>query len=376
MFLAVLLPLESQTIRYYQSNSVGSRIQEIPPENRGEYDYVLAVSDDPREEETRLLEKGEEIKRTLRIRTAGRLVSETVVQDNQRRITEFRSDGRIDSVSLYREETFEELLRYRYVEGRLEKIESYSKGEQLQYVDNFLTTTEGRLIRTARSEPDKPSPVPERVSSYRFGSAGQISEYHRRGEAEYEYRYSPGGLPVERRTYRGGRLSELSFQHYRGRSLIEEILVYPEGDAGPPFKADSESYPHRREIRYNKSGEEVLNRLYEEGILVKEVVSAYDGQDKALLTEKRVRTPGLRERYVYRYNDDAEKSYDAYYRNGRLVKEREYADAGRVVERLYREGNLSLIVTYQNEQKEKVEIIRNGAVVRTDYFGTDREGRE
>ncbi|MDC7242041.1 MAG: hypothetical protein PQJ50_16930 [Spirochaetales bacterium] len=258
----------------------------------------------------------------------------------------FLEEGELRTLEKY---FFGDQLRSETVLGRGEELleERFYDSLGAMIIENrFTYNSEGRLIQILRREDDethtaafslryRDSGALSRLDSDRFDRidwrAGDYEHqfldtlYLQEGDRSSLYRYDREYLSSQILNYEGVSYEERYF-HYSNEGFLEsEVVLYP--DTG-----------RRREIKYDSSGNIVMENRYDSDILVSSLVNTWMS---GRLLRSQERSAGIRKLTTYEYSDQSEDPVlIKEFRNGQLIKQTELTDLEEVIT-LYRNNEIA-----------------------------------
>ncbi len=339
--------------RLYRSNGLGMALEAIPPQKRGETEYVLEERPAPGGGVRRLLRKGEEVRRWEDTRDAGGRLSETrlfekgVLSEVQR----FDGEGRLAEEEQYRDGTLSSRTVYRYAGRVLREVEASDASGNLLWRERYRLAENGDLRSVRREGPE--------------GDGRGFSLLRAQGRLLEERQQQPEELILIRYDARG---------HLRQREVWQKdtlVSVLEYRYTGERLEAVTETDPRtgtRTDRRFDEEGRLLQEEAQREGKTASDTRSEYDAAGRKSRTTRRGEQ-GLEE-WRYEYAADGALQQEEYRVKGAVQKITRYGPGEARSEELYREGQPFLRVTYEGEEKIREEVLEGGRVLRVrEYRG-------
>ncbi len=317
-----LLPGEE----YYRSNSIAMVFENIPSFRLDEFDWVLKVSGDENLEIRTLYFKNSEQERTEYSRDGINLVINKY-RDDQLVSTEKYTGGLITEELLYDGSDSEEKFLYIWESGKIKKVSYFLSNEHI-YDDIYIKQSNGRLkqIRRIYSESDV------QASEYIYSEDKLSLEWYDTGSKAYLYRYEGDDIYLIENWNSGELVRTISYStDDQNKLVVEKDLL--NGNEIKRFYDQDERLVS--EIKY-----------LEEGITKTEFY--YNGEN---LAEKRIASSGIREKYLYFYDESDNLKKEELFAGGILRKVVIYNSGIKTEEHLYKNNNLLLKVFYADGEK-------------------------
>ena len=319
----------------YWSNAVGIQGELLRSDEPDPPAYILEVSTSGGAEVRRLLNSGQEIRRTEIVRD-GTTATERTYEESH-----------------YSEGALTERWEFGYHRDLLTTREVFGPTDALIYRETYSYWRDGTLRSIVKEEQS------EVRTGYRYRDGRLEEEWiSRPGEAERFEFDSAGRLAIRER--------------FADEDLIEqEVRLYWASDSGSLLKEVIVSAGDEITRRgYDDRGRLTSERVEESGLLVRELVRTFG--DDFLIGEEEVDGEGRR-RWEYEYTTDGERERETYFEDDDLVEIShlilgpEQSPADRMVE-LFNRGKAVLRVYYEGQLRVMEEVIRDSEVIRTREF--------
>ena len=249
-----------------------------------------------------------------------------------------------------------DVLAYRG--ASLHQVQSYDAAGALLATDRYELTAAGRLRRFTRVPASGPNGIePSTVLSLVFRRGDLIEERHGTGDAELIVR-SAAGSQYAREQWAGERVVA---EHRSPRAAAGELATETSSDR----RAGT-----RNETTYDAGGRPVTERVY--------ALPDAEGDGSRLLEERSYRyhadgslafleVAGERgiETYDYRYDAAGRLIREQYRRRGRVVRVTTFPAPGEQVDEVYSADDTVLRVFWRDQVRQREELLRDGAVIRT-----------
>ena len=317
----------------FRSNSIGMTLEKITPYRQDNFEYVLRVIREKKETLVKILMKnGKEHKKWIEEELKEGEIVTYFEEGKKREETFFTGDSRIQRIVRYGgdEEVTEELTHY-YEQGELDYVLVSGGGGEELYRIVYEQGKHGRLRKMKRIYPEY-----TRESLYTFGRNAIAAEWHGEENTGDLFRFE-----------RDQQLSSL--EKWSGsEKTAEKTLRYDEATLEYSVEVDYLANVVTK-TWYNERG--LKKRVLTESIaaLIAETQYEYNEQDD--VREKRVWTPGVREKREYTYSEPGELAAETYYKNGALISKIEYINDSTYYEYLYRNGEPFIKITYIDDEK-------------------------
>ena len=324
--LLTVFPLMSEEV--FRSNSIGMTLEKISPYREDNFEYVLRVNNDLPDTLVKiLLKNGKEYKRWIEEdMPEGRKVT-LLEEERKTEETFFSEDNRIQRIVRYNgeEEIAEELIHY-YADGELDYVVAGDgEGNEL-YRILYIQGKYGRLRKMEKIYPEKVS-----ESRYTFGRDSVSAEWHGRDTGGDLFRFEKDQQLSALETWEGlQKNSKTEYEYKQGTVEQSTSVDYLSNIVTKTW--------------YNDKGLQQRVLSEREGVLKEE--TEYEYNESGDVKEKRVWTPGTREKWEYTYTTLGEPGEEFYYKNGVLVSKTEYIDDSTYYEYLYRRGEPFIKLTY------------------------------
>jgi antitoxin component YwqK of YwqJK toxin-antitoxin module len=330
--------------RYYLSNELGMAFEEIGWYRRDESTFVLEVRADGGTEVRILYQDGAPIKRWER-------------SDRRRRVYE---NGELTETELFDDKGRRVELR-EFDKGSLARRTEFSYAIQGQ-IRATTFDAEGNLLYTDRSMLFPDRSLREVRREYSGGGRSKLS-LSMTGGGLVEEEIAGNGLALIKHYDSRGRLA--AQERWAEAELQEREILRYRDEEQLPVTAVTEDFVAGR---ISKRAFDVEGRLEgieveQDGRIVEEIRYERDAEGRAVSTTRR--GPLGLEQWRAAYGEDGELIREEYRRRGALERVTLHEGEGRVVEELYRGGELFLRVTYVDDEKIREEFLTNGVVVRT-----------
>ena len=367
---------------WYRSNALGMLLEPIAEGSREEYEYILLVEREERQETRALYREGDYARETVReFSDEGIIVSEEEWDYGELSVRrEFDEDGRL-SVEYHYEHDEPGEGDVPGEDRARGPGEDVAPGEDVvpSSVD-FFSYRDGRLYERRREDGDGNELFTER---YRYRREGLLRRVERTfsaddGTGQSEFLYSDeelreewherDGVSVLVRYDRWGRL--VRTEERRDNVLVlSEQLFYPDGDDArdiPPERSKRVEPERGRQTvtEYDEDGRTIAERRYEDDEQVEEREFQYEDD---LLVLELVRDDDGEQERRYTYDEDGERISEERTRDGVPERRIEF-DGDKRTEHRYVDGALSLIIEFDGEDRVREQVVRDGEVVRERRF--------
>lgn len=323
----------------FRSNSIGMPLEKISSYRQDNFEYVLRIDDEVPDTRVKILMKeGKEYRKWVEQTTDGGRSVTIFEEEKKTEETVFSDGGRIERIINFSgTEEIEEELVYHYSNGELTYIRALdAAGEELYRIE-YSMGKYGRLRKMQRTYPEQTS-----ESFYTFGTDSVSAEWHGRGDRGDLFRFEKEQQLSALENWKD--LEKTAERNYSYDSGTVEYSVAVDYSANIVTKT-----------WYNRKGLEERSLRESGGMLIAEKVYKYNEENDVL--EKRVWTPGTRERWEYTYSAPKEQDEEMYYKNGILVSKTEYVDDSTYYEYLYRQGKPFLKITYVDDKEVEKELM-------------------
>lgn len=341
-------------LRYFSSNGLGMKIEEISEYRDEEFDWLL--------KEEILSEK---IIRSLSYK--GDLRKKWIVYYNQNKKTreehfendllqwqkEFDTQGRLRREDLFKNGEPWEIHKINYLKDshRIHRVYVYSVEQVLLRTKRYLYNRAGKLIRIQVIEGEK-----EELASWRYSDGVIYQLSHKKNDNE-----------IVSFLNRNGELKALE-KWKKDKIVEEEQYTYENG------KLRAASYKDEDEkllLDFFNEAEQLLRReVYDEKELLS--VTEWVWEDDKII-EKRLRRDDTLYVWKNSYSASGELSKQEYYRDRQLQKIYNFTDKDNYTIDIYFEEELLVRVYYKNDVKIKEEFFEDGEIVRTRDLVEDGE---
>ncbi len=323
----------------FRSNSIGMPLEKISPYRQDNFEYVLRISDDLPDTLVKiLLKEGREHRKWVERETDGGRTVTVFEEEKKTEETVFSDGGRIERIiSFTAAEEIEAELVYHYSGGEVTHIDALDAAGERLYRIEYSMGKYGRLRKMKRIYPEQIS-----ESLYTFGTDSVSSEWHGSGGRGDLFRFEKDQQLTALENWKDLEKTAETTYSYDGGTM--------EYSAAVDYSANIVT-----KTWYNRKGLEERSLSESGGMLIAEKVYTYNEDDDVL--EKRLWTPGTRERWEYTYSAPEEREGELHYKNGILVSKIEYIDDSTYYEYLYRRGKPFLKITYVDDEKVGEELM-------------------
>lgn len=342
----------------YTSNSIGAVIRLVPPDTPLTYaEYILIVDDDTDARVERLYHKGTLTRRTRsvvagRVRTEYIYISGVLKEENM-----YDSDERLLSAVTYGiDEEPLKSISYTYRQGSV-SVEHRDGEQTLLFSERRQLDQSGRITELVREHNNENQR--KEVVQFIFLDRQLLREIHR-----FEDRILDDlTLIIQYDSY--GRL--IREEHYTEDTLQKEIdYTYdvPFSDRIPNTVSTIEHADDvvtRQQRTNNAAGQKIAQLSYENDILVEEAAFTYD-QER--LRSARIHRTGSTSQQELVYDDAGEVAEENWYDNGLLVRSVSEAVDGNHVELRYANEIPYVRIFFENGTRVKEEFLSEDAVIR------------
>jgi hypothetical protein len=346
-----ILPLTAAP-SVYRSNDFGIQLEPIPSWRRGEFTWVLEVTEKADGEVRRLLRDGKEERLWETFRSAGGRTEEREFAQGvlaARRL--YGPDGNLLEEDLHSKGKLSQKFLFTYASSRLAHARVLAADGSLQYNKDYFYTSQGSLREVRQSGGKEEA----RDSSFVAGRTGPSEEWNRNGDDLFVSRFDNRGRTIER-------------EHSEGKDLVsQEDFVYCTDSDNLFFSVEKRPKDQQVATRTYDAG----GRLQTETISVGGKVTtetSYARDEKGRVTRKLQRgTSGLEEwRYVF--DQEGKTIREDYLRRGSLEKTTLYGQNDTRTEELYQGGSLFMKVYYQGDRRAKEEVYADDKLIKERSF--------
>ncbi|HOV62986.1 MAG TPA: hypothetical protein PLG43_03775 [Spirochaetia bacterium] len=340
LILVFLTPLFSEADGIFRSNDLGMPLEKIPEARERDFAYVLVVTDEGEKSIRRLFHGGREFKRWEREEKGTDSSIETYLEEGLLTRTERFVSGLLTEEQVFSSGLLSERRVFSYEKGRLSMVTTYGT-DGLRYTDTYIRSLKGDLHRFIRSYPDGK----RIVSSFSLFDGKMLEEWHGDIDNSDLFRFSSGKLLSEE-TYIDGKLA------------VRKEYTYPAEHA---FSVEEDFINGTKTERQYDASFRVVSEIVEDPATGR-AETAYTYAD-SVLAEKTRRSPGLKEQWMYSYDDTGELVSEVYMKNGTTVKVTAYTrddtqqNVQESVEELYRDGKPFLKIFYRGKERLREEFI-------------------
>ncbi len=320
----------------FRSNEMGMPLERIQDYRRDEFTNVLSVDKEEDTEIRRLYTDGEITKKWEKVRSKGGIEEKYYEDGELSSINKYDNNGLLLEEISYLEGEVNERRAYVYVQGLLKEIILFNGNDQKVWSTRFLRSSAGRLRKMIREgEKDE-----GRVSLFRYSTGTLMEEWHGTRGTGNLFRLDASGNTLSEERWEENVLTEHTefFKSEEGKRSITENM--------------QEGFAVYRQ--YDDRDRVVLERTTQQGSLIEEIIQQYEGDD---LTIKQRRTPGLKEKWTYEYNQDGDLEQEEYVKNGNLIKVTVYTGEDTYYEDLYRNEIPVIRVFYSEDRKTGEEFL-------------------
>ncbi|MBN1698280.1 MAG: hypothetical protein JW881_12270 [Spirochaetales bacterium] len=345
-------------IRFFRSNDIGMKFEEIDERNISGFSYILEVEKSGETETRRLFSGEKEVKRwELAFYNNMNIREERTFIDNKTdTIKLFDRKGRPTEEQVFSDASMVQKTRYFYSEGQtMNRSETYDPEGGLLYHEEYEYSEKGKLRNVRRTRKDGNTDV----SSYIYGEGRLVSEVFESGNEIKIVWFNSSGMINRSEVWRDDKLIRKKILTYSG---TEGILTETQEED----LLEGLSYT----IFFNKEGKMRKQVVKKKDKVVEELIYSYDNEGRQSKTERKSGN-GLEE-WIFSYNTKNELVREEYYRKGVIEKQTIYSDEVSYVEELFRKGELAIRIHYDDGEKVKEEFIDGGKVIRERTFIDDK----
>ncbi len=337
LFSSIHLPAEEVLFR---SNSIGMALEKISRFQTDNYEYVLKISGGEEGEPLiKILQReGREYKKWVESETMNGKSVLYSEEGKKQELSEYTTQGILQKAFIYDEtEEIEEEREYVYADGKLREVKVYdATGEEI-YRQEYELGKYGRLRKIEKIYPEQ-----NLDSHYVFSPNEVAEEWHGRQDKTDHFRF--------------GEDHKVRAQEYWIQDVLAVFTEYTYKDENLDYSVSIDySTNIITETWYTSNDLEKRVLRKSEGTLVSE--TEYDYDEDSNVREKKVWSPGLRERWEYTYKNEEALDTEKYYRNKVLISSIDYINENLYYEYLYRDDAPFIRIEYIEDEKTKETIL-------------------
>jgi hypothetical protein len=339
LFAAASLRAET----FYISNALGMPIREIQEFRVDEFPFVLLVIEGQNTIVKVLLKNQNEYKKWELEYSDSYLVAESLYMDGQLREVRRYEVGQLMEELYYEGESLEEKRTYIYEGDELREVVAVDQEGITLYRDVYERSAAGRLRRVQRAGEEKA------VSSEFTYSRGElVQEWHGKDEEGLLFRY-----------HDGEKLAEESWEGLK-LLLAEEVRMH---EGRKEIVAADNTLGIVTTQYFDEEDRVEIERTVSEDDLIEHVRFEYEDEEENVSQKTRI-TRNAKEEWEYEYDKSGEILRETLVRNTWIVKVIEHTGKNTFYEEIYRDGEPSLRVYF--EDGKKVDEVFLGAPVRSE----------
>ena len=329
LFISTVLPGQD----YYRSNSIGMVFEKISSFRLDDYDWTIKISNNGSAELRSLYHRADEVKKLEYINEGNNLTINEYVSDRLLH-TEHIENGLTLSEKYFKDDGIVGEYVYEWENRQLHRV-VYTENEDLIYEDFFVIDEKGRIqqIRRLYETGNK------QLAGFSYTGDAISTGWYGKNKDFLLYRYDNGKI-VEIDTWLNAVLnSTVKFTFSEsGKTAVEKDII-----------------TDKTIVRTYDSSDHILSEETREGSSYEKIVFQYENN---LLLQKKISSSGLRERHSYEYFDDKSLKLERILKNNLLFKEIFYENEDKTKEKIYKNGNLVLIISYENGVELNQEYIQ------------------
>lgn len=332
LYILFASSLWSQTL-YYESTQYGLPIREISSGRVEEFEFVLVYQKTGSRVVRRLLQDSAEIRKWERLVKWKDTYTETEFEKRDVVNRSFVEGGLLVKEEIYFEGQVSEIRIYHYSRRELIKTTIQNAAGEILYTNKYLTSSNGRLTRVVREEPNKT----ESVYSYQYSENELLRMVSTEEDYTVTYRYISGHL--------------FSME----KKQNDEVIYYKEEPIEGVRKTIENDFliDLKIESSYDSDGN-ILKKIKWKGSV--KTISLYRYRDDRL-SEKLVRGKGYRDRYTYSYDSEGDLLEKVQYRDELILRSSVYSAPSDYIERVYRDGVPLFELVYRDNVKISTTLI-------------------
>jgi len=331
IFLLISSVLPGQD--YYRSNSIGMVFEKISSFRLDDYDWTVKISSTGAAELRLLYYRGDEVKKLEYIKEESNLTINEYVSDLLVH-KEHIENGLILSEKYFKDDGIVREYVYEWENRQLHRT-IYTENEDLIYEDIFVIDVKGRIqqIRRLYDTGNK------QLAGFSYTGDVISTGWYGKNNDFLLYIYDNGKI-VEIDTWLSAVLNntvKFTFSE-SGKTAVENDIL-----------------TDKTIVRTYDSSDHILSEETREGRSYEKTVFQYENN---LLLQKNISSSGLREKHSYEYYDDKSLKLERILKDNILFKEIFYENKDKTKEKVYKNGNLVLIITYRNGVELNQEYIQ------------------
>ncbi len=320
---------------YFSSDPAGNLYEIISAEEMETMLYSAELDIDGDMQIIRLFRENEQYAKVEKTVKSGGF-NETMYQDECRIYKRDYTGGQLISEVFYNDNLISEKRTYSYNnEGYPESVEALDINNEFLYTDKFFYHSGGRLLQVRRTWNDDSF----EMISYSYDKSGMLIRiFEHYSDVSTMKLYSDNKF-----------ISETNWEN----DQLKSDNVWSYSAFGSTYVEKDIQTGKEKKYEYDQEGR-IVKTVDKVDVFLKITDYTYL---KGSLDRMTARSPGLLEEWIYTYDNDNKTKTIDYFRNGEITKKTEYIDDDTMTEKLYKDGNAFLKITFVQGARVKQEYL-------------------